>query len=303
MRGSLVTNPKVIKMARVLLADPEFLAWFANDGITLDPSRSVTRRHVSVVTRITVGALTPLWAMVNECAARDGILRDATLFEVDEMAGVPGFGRAMKAVGWLIELPDLDGVEFPNFIEHNTVKESRSTGAKTDAERAKEYRDRKKNGGSSDVTNGVTKNCDASRDTVTTEKRREEKNKYIEPNGSVGKTDQTPPCPTQDLIDLFHEVLPELPKVRLLNDKRKRALASMWRWVLTSKKTDGNRRAETAEQALAWFREYFDRTRENDFLMGRGQRSGEHANWVCDIDFLMTDRGLKHVIEKTRVAA
>jgi hypothetical protein len=192
MRGSLVTNPKVIKMARVLLTDPEFLAWFANDGITLDPSHSVTRRHVSVVTRITVGALTPLWAMVNECAARDGILRDATLFEVDEMAGVPGFGRAMKAVGWLIELPDLDGVEFPNFIEHNTVKESRSTGAKTDAERAKEYRERKKNGGSSDVTNGVTKNCDASRDTVTTEKRREEKNKEEPPTGVSGGTPPNP---------------------------------------------------------------------------------------------------------------
>lgn len=124
-----------------------------------------------------------------------------------------------------------------------------------------------------------------------------------EPTGSVGKPDALPACPTQDVIDVYHEVLPELPRVRLLNDKRKRDIGQRWRWVLTSKKADHSRRAETAEQALGWFREYFGRARENDFLMGRGPRSGEHANWQCDIDFLLSERGMKHVIEKTRGGA
>lgn len=124
-----------------------------------------------------------------------------------------------------------------------------------------------------------------------------------EPIGSVGKPDALPVCPTQAVIDLYHEFLPELPRVRLLNDKRRRDIAQRWRWVLTSKKADQSRRAETADQALNWFREYFDRARENDFLMGRGVRSGEHANWQCDIDFLLSERGMKHVIEKTRGGA
>ena len=124
-----------------------------------------------------------------------------------------------------------------------------------------------------------------------------------EPIGSVGKPDALPVCQTQSVIDLYHEVLPELPKVRLLTDKRRRDIGQRWRWVLTSKKADNTRRAETAEQALGWFREYFGRARENDFLMGRGTRSGEHANWQCDIDFLLSERGMKHVIEKTRGAA
>ena len=124
-----------------------------------------------------------------------------------------------------------------------------------------------------------------------------------EPNGSVGKPDALPSCPTQSVIDLYHEVLPELPRVRLLSDKRRRDIGQRWRWVLTSKKADQTRRAETAEQALGWFRDYFGRARENDFLMGRGQRSGEHANWQCDIDFLLSERGMKHVIEKTRGGA
>ena len=97
--------------------------------------------------------------------------------------------------------------------------------------------------------------------------------------------------------------VPELPKVRLMNDARRKAIRKLWQWVLTSKKSDNTPRAETAEQALEWIRGYFTRARDNDFLMGRGQRSGEHANWQCDLDFLLTDRGMKHVLEKTRGAS
>jgi hypothetical protein len=108
-----------------------------------------------------------------------------------------------------------------------------------------------------------------------------------------------PTCPTQDLIDLYHDLLPDLPKVRLHTKDRARALQKTWAWCLTSKRGDGTPRAESADQALEWFREYFARAGQNDFLMGRTPRSGEHANWRCDLDFLLTDRGMKHVIEKT----
>ncbi len=114
---------------------------------------------------------------------------------------------------------------------------------------------------------------------------------------SAGKL---PTCQTQAVIDLYHEVLPNLPKVRLHTKDRVKAIRKVWEWVLTSTKPDSTRRAETSDQALAWLRSYFERATENDFLMGRTPRSGEHANWQCDIDFLMTDRGMKQVIEKTK---
>ncbi|WP_423459951.1 hypothetical protein [Ottowia sp. VDI28] len=202
MRGSLLTNPRVIAMARLLLVDPDFLEWYGNDGVTQESSRGVTMRHVTVVTRVTVGALVPLWTMVNECAAHDGVLRDATLFEVDAMAGVPGFGKAMRDTGWLDELPD-GGVRFPNFFEHNTVQESRSTGAKSGSQRSKEYRERKKEkGGDSPRSqsqnssrDGVTEKSDASRDGVTTEKSREEKSNNPSSLRSEGEGADTPPPP------------------------------------------------------------------------------------------------------------
>ena len=108
-----------------------------------------------------------------------------------------------------------------------------------------------------------------------------------------------PTCPVDKVIDLYHSILPGLPAVRLQTDGRKKAIRKTWEWVLTSKKPDSTPRATTAEEALDWFKSYFERANENDFLMGRTGRNGEHANWKCDLDFLLTEKGMKHVIEKT----
>lgn len=181
------------------------------------------------------------------------------------------------------------------------------------AERVRRHREKKKQAGNGDVTNDetlhVTLDNAADTDTDTDTDK--------EPNGSVGSADDSgdkknsqegakpglPVCPVQKVVDLYHDVLPELPKVRLLNDGRRRAVSKVWKWVLTSAKTDGQPRATNAAEALDWLRQYFTIARGNDFLMGRSPRSGEHANWQCDLDFLLTDRGMKHVIEKTQKVA
>ena len=112
-----------------------------------------------------------------------------------------------------------------------------------------------------------------------------------------------PTCPTSLIVDLYHEVLPELPVVRLLGAPRKKAVSSFWKFVLTSKRSDGTVRATDAESALSWTRAYFERARCNDFLMGRGQKAQGHEGWACSIDFLMSEKGRIQVIEKTKDAA
>ena len=116
---------------------------------------------------------------------------------------------------------------------------------------------------------------------------------------SAAPTDALPPCQTEALIDLYHEVLPELPRVRIRTADRQKALAKVWRWVLTSRKADGSPRATDAESAREWFRAYFGQVRDNDFLMGRTPKAGSHAGWQCTLDYLLTDRGMKMVIERT----
>ena len=131
------------------------------------------------------------------------------------------------------------------------------------------------------------------------ESREEDK----EPNGSVGSADRLPRCDTQSVVDLYHDTLPELPRVRLMTDGRRKAISAFWRFVLTSKKSDGSQRATDADEAMKWIGGYFARARDNDFLMGRGHKAPGHEGWQCDFDFLLTEKGKKHVIEKTREAA
>jgi len=121
-------------------------------------------------------------------------------------------------------------------------------------------------------------------------------------NVPVGKA-ALPACEMQSVVDLYHQALPELPAVRLMNDSRKRAIAAMWKFVLTSKKSDNTPRATTSAEAKEWLKGYFLRARENDFLMGRSSKANGHEGWVCDFDFLLSEKGKKHVIEKTQVAA
>jgi uncharacterized protein YdaU (DUF1376 family) len=112
-----------------------------------------------------------------------------------------------------------------------------------------------------------------------------------------------PTCQTQKIIELYHAALPELPTCKILGKSRDKALHKFWEWVFTAKRSDGRTRASTAEQAVEWIDAYFHRARDNDFLMGRLTQVGTHANWVCDLDFLLTEKGMKQVIEKTREAA
>lgn len=112
-----------------------------------------------------------------------------------------------------------------------------------------------------------------------------------------------PTCRAESIVNLYHEILPELPAVRLLGAPRKKAISSFWKFVLTSKRSDGQPRATDAESALVWIRAYFSRARENDFLMGRGTKATGHEGWTCSIDFLMSEKGRIQVIEKTKDAA
>lgn len=118
------------------------------------------------------------------------------------------------------------------------------------------------------------------------------------------KTPAIPACPHVRIVEAYHEVLHMLPGVRIepgtkLWAKRQRDMGSMWKWVMTSTKGDGTRRASTQDEGVAWFRMYFERAAENDFVMGKTPKTRGHENWRADFDFLLTAAGFKQVMEKT----
>ncbi|MGV8691599.1 hypothetical protein ACV35Z_36820, partial [Pseudomonas aeruginosa] len=63
------------------------------------------------------------------------------------------------------------------------------------------------------------------------------------------------PCPAQAIADLYHQVLPELPAVALLNDTRRRHLQARWR-------------EHEAHRSLDFWRELFETVKASPFLMG-----------------------------------
>lgn len=209
MRSSLLTNPKVIRMARELLKDPDFMEWQC-PGLCVTGDENATKRHIPVVTRIVVGSLLPTWSAVNDTAARDGIVRHASSRDIDETAGVPGFGKALMAVGWLVELPNDEGVRFVNFEEHNQPQKERALTAKTGAERSKEYRERQKReaeqaasrdakrDGARDVTGDVT--VTSHRNGREEESREEKKNTPPTPKGGFEVPDWIPGKPWADFV-------------------------------------------------------------------------------------------------------
>jgi hypothetical protein len=237
---------------------------------------------------LTVGKLLKVWRWFDQHTV-EGNARNVTPALFDRLIGVTGLTKAMADVGWL-EINE-GGLVLPNFETHNgkTAKDRALTAIRVAKSKAKSTVNEKSN--ALIVSDALPRE----------EKIREEKNKNTEPNGYTSAA-KLPTCPTQSVIDLYHEVLPDLPQVRLTNPTRVKAIASLWRFVLTTKTSEGRPRATSSTEALAWIRQYFDRASENDFLMGRGQRSAEHAGWQCDIDFLLSEKGKKQVIEKTRTA-
>jgi hypothetical protein len=111
-----------------------------------------------------------------------------------------------------------------------------------------------------------------------------------------------PLCPHAAIVEIFHDVLPEMPRVKLMGEPRKKVLGAFWKWIFTEPTSSGAVRAQTVEAALAWIRSYFERARSNDFLMGRTARGEGHGNWKCDLEFLLSDKGKRQVIEKTEEA-
>lgn len=292
MRSDLYRDPKVCVIADILRESDGELARYVNQNCQRD--MCVTR---NVMRNVTVGALVSVWGVMRTRGKpenTDLVCSGMTISVLDDIADLPGFGAAMGQVGWVVETEQ--GIVFPHFFEDHNVDPEESK-KKKNAERQARFRE--KSNAKVTVTSNVTSNVTV---TPREEKRREDIN--TPPNPLAGGLEKFPDCPFKTIVDLYHEKLPELPAVRVLDsEKRIRGCRKFWQWVMTSKKSDGTPRAQTTDQALTWIAAYFERAKVNDFLMGRTQRGEAHQGWQCDFDFLLTDRGRKQVIEKTREAA
>ena len=88
--------------------------------------------------------------------------------------------------------------------------------------------------------------------------------------------------PYQQIVDAYHEALPELPRAVLMSESRKRLIKSRWLEMLKSKRPDGTRRYTDIESGIAWWGLFFKIAGTNSFWMGENNRG-----WTANFDWLM----------------
>jgi len=97
-------------------------------------------------------------------------------------------------------------------------------------------------------------------------------------------------CPTEELLNLYHEECKSLPRVLMLNDTRRRHLVSRWRDV------DAEDDLKSKDEGIQIFRQIFQQVHKSDFLSGRTQNRNGRV-WKASFDWLMMPTNFLKVVE------
>lgn len=86
-------------------------------------------------------------------------------------------------------------------------------------------------------------------------------------------------CPHEDIVNLYHEILPELSKVKVWSSKRQSYLRTVW---------NGNE----SRQNLDYWKRFFNYVKQSNFLMGRSN------DFKADLEWLVKPANFIKIIEK-----
>ncbi len=94
----------------------------------------------------------------------------------------------------------------------------------------------------------------------------------------------TPGCPHQEIIALYHELLPMCPRVKIWNETRQGYLRARWR--------DNEK-----HQSLDFWRGYFTYASKSKFLTGQVQGRPGMPPFVADLEWLIRPENFAKVLE------
>jgi len=90
-------------------------------------------------------------------------------------------------------------------------------------------------------------------------------------------------CPVQKIVDLYHEKLPELPKVEKITTKRRGYIQQRWR--------------EDLPKLDNWVH-YFDYVKQSDFLMGKTAPRDDRKPFIANLEWLTNPSNFAKVAEE-----
>lgn len=93
----------------------------------------------------------------------------------------------------------------------------------------------------------------------------------------------TDACPHQEIIDLYHRILPMGRQVRVWNEARRAKLRARWR-------------EDAKRQSVDWWERFFRYIAESEFLTGQTTTTGRPP-FEIDLEWIVTPANLVKVIE------
>lgn len=135
-------------------------------------------------------------------------------------------------------------------------------------ERTRNYRKNNKTGNGNRAS--LQRKCDAPR--TDTEQIQNRTDNLSTADAVEGKSRGLPPCPYEQIVELYHQKLPTLPRVVRLTVARKAQIKARW--------NEGN-------QDLDGWERFFEHISQSDFLMGKARpRSDSAVAFMADLEWI-----------------
>lgn len=131
-----------------------------------------------------------------------------------------------------------------------------------------------------DASNEASASLADCKQSACLEERREEERRG-EREGEKGRASTLPPCPTDFLVSLYHETCPSLGRMQKLTDARSAALKARWR----------------DHSDLDFWRGFFRRVEDSDFLCGRVPPRNSEAPFKADFEWIIKQANFVKILE------
>jgi hypothetical protein len=214
-----------------------------------------------------VGKLLRIWCWFDQ-QTENGNAPSVSKMLLDRLVGVTGFCKIVIDCGWMLD--DGKQLSLPHFDRHNgkTAKNRALTAKRVASHKAKSNAD-----GNEQLTPDAL---------PKEEKRREEKDNIADPSDSA-PVDSPLNCPHTTIIEIYHRILPELPRV----------LDTTWKGSSREKDLQARWRHDKRHQNLDFWEAYFEGVSRSRFHLGDNERG-----WKADLGWLVKRSNFDKMVER-----
>lgn len=132
-------------------------------------------------------------------------------------------------------------------------------------------------------TTGEDSFCVVSEAETTQSKVKESKGKYSKnkTSSSRQKSDEATKIPYDEIVDLYHSICKSLPRIRALTEARKAQIRARW----------------NENPDFEFWREFFERVENSDFLTGKVDRHDERKPFIADLQWITKQENQLKILE------